>query len=80
MEPAVENQRVSLMCSGCGNRAKSFNSEPEMKLYIAGRWKQLRQERGQRQASSSNDAVWHAWISQLNPELLFARWNVTASK
>jgi hypothetical protein len=24
MDPEVENPRLSLMCSGCGNRAKSF--------------------------------------------------------
>ncbi len=46
MDPEVQNPHVSLMCSGCGNRARRFNSETEMNLYIAERWKQLRKECG----------------------------------
>lgn len=46
MNPEVHGTEVSLTCSGCGNRAKRFDSEPELNSYIAHNWNQLRQEGG----------------------------------
>jgi len=42
----VHGTEVSLTCSGCGNRARCFSSEPELESYIAENWNRLRQACG----------------------------------
>lgn len=46
MNAEVHNSGISLTCSGCGNCARRFDSEPELKAYITDNWNQLRQKCG----------------------------------
>lgn len=42
IDPQVESNDISLVCTGCGFR-KSFWAEAEMQVYLAENWNRLRQ-------------------------------------
>src|SRR6266853_4009098 len=56
MDPEVQNPHVSLMCSGCGNRARRFNSETEMNLSSLSAGSSCGRSAGTHRAASSNGA------------------------